>query len=79
MLVKQARLIEPTDDLNAFQIRLVYAQILAIAEMAPEAIEMLEPLFLPPSGTSVHTVNLDPAFDGIRNDPEFLAMMERYR
>ena len=47
--------------------------------MTPETIEMLEPIMLPPSNTSVNTVDLDPAFDGIRNDPEFLALMERYR
>ena len=79
MLVQKAMLTEPKDDLAAFEIRLVYAQIFGIAGMAPEAIEMLEPILLPPSNTSVHTVDLDPAFDGIRNDPEFLALMERNR
>jgi len=36
-------------------------------------------LFAPPSETSVFAVDLDPAFDGIREDPEFVAMMERHR
>ena len=79
MLVEKARLAEPADDLAAFRIRLVCAQIFGIAGMTPEAIEMLGPVLLPPSDSSVHTIDLDPAFDGIRNDPEFLAMMERYR
>ncbi len=40
---------------------------------------MLEPLLQPPSATSVLTIDLDPAFDAIRDDPEFTAMMERNR
>jgi hypothetical protein len=47
--------------------------------MAPDAIEMLEPLFKPPSDTSVYKVDLDPAFDAIREDPAFVAMMDRNR
>jgi TolB-like protein len=69
----------PADELAAFELRFNYAQIFAIAKMAPEAIEMLEPILQAPSATSVFWVDLDPAFDDIRDDPEFVAMMDRNR
>ena len=69
----------PPDDLAAFETSFKHAQIFAIAGMASEAIEMLEPLFQPPSAVSVYWLDLDPAFDGIRDDPEFMAMMESNR
>ena len=47
--------------------------------MAPEAAEILEALFQPPSDVSVYRIDLDPAFDDIRDDPVFVAMMERNR
>jgi len=78
-LVQKAISSALADDLVAFQSRLKYAQIFAIAGMAPEVIKMLEPLLQPPSDTSVYRIDLDPAFDGIRNDPEFINMMERNR
>ena len=68
----------PNDELAAFQFNLKYAQIYAIAGLAPETIELLESLLLPPSNTSVYTIDLDPAFDGIRKNPEFVAMMEKH-
>jgi tetratricopeptide (TPR) repeat protein len=69
----------PADDLAAFKNRVTHAQIFAIAGMAPEAVDMLESVLKPPSATSVFMVDLDPAFDSIRDDPEFMAMMERNR
>jgi lipoprotein NlpI len=78
-LVKKAMASAPADMLAEFERRLAYAQIYAIANMAPDAIEMLEPLFQPPSDISVYKVDLDPAFDSIREDPAFVAMMDRNR
>jgi len=78
-LVQQSEALAPADELAAFERRLAYAQIYAIADMAPDAIEMLEPLFQAPSDTSVYRVDLDPAFDSIRDDPAFVAMMDRHR
>jgi TolB-like protein/Tfp pilus assembly protein PilF len=69
----------PVDSLDEFEFKLDYAQIFGIAGMTTEAIEMLESIWQPPSSTSVFTVDLDPAFDGIRNKPEFVAMMERHK
>jgi len=78
-LVQKSGASAPADQLAAFERRLNYAQIYGIAGMAPDAIEMLEPLFEPPSDTSVYRVDLDPAFDSIRDDPAFVAMMDRHR
>jgi len=69
----------PNDALQAFQIRAEHARIFAIAGMTTESIEILESILVPPSETSVFIVDLDPAYDVIREDPEFVAMMERYR
>ena len=69
----------PNDALQAFQIRAEHARIFAIAGMTTESIEILESILVPPSETSVFIVDLDPAYDDIRENPEFVAMMERYR
>jgi hypothetical protein len=79
MLVQKSMSSMPNDALQAFQFRYEYASIFAIAGLGPEAIEMLESVLVPPSETSVFIVDLDPAFDGIRDDPEFVAMLERHR
>lgn len=78
-LVQKSMSSRPTDDVAAFQYNLEYAHTFGIAGMAPEAIEILDAILLPPSDTSVYKIDLDPAFDGIRDDPEFVAMMERHR
>ncbi len=69
----------PTDNVAVFESKLSFAKVFGIAGMATEAIEMLEPLFQPPSEASVHLVELDPAFDDVRDDPGFIAMLERNR
>jgi tetratricopeptide (TPR) repeat protein len=76
-LVHKAASQLPTDNVAIFTSKLTFARVFGIAGMASEAIELLEPLFQPPSEVSVHRVKLDPAFDGIRDDPEFKAMMVR--
>ena len=78
-LIQKSMASRPADDLAAFEFKNEYARIYAIAGMAPEAIEMLEPVMQPPSQTSVFTLDLDPAFDGIRDDPAFVAMMQQNR
>ena len=69
----------PADELEAFVLRQMYARIFAIANMAPDAIEMLEPILQAPSDTSVYVIDLDPAFDAIREDPDFVALLDRNR
>ena len=78
-LVQKSMASRPEDKVEEFRFKLDYARIYGIAGMTAEAVEMLEPLFSPPSETSVYTVDLDPAFDSIRDDPEFEALMERHR
>ena len=68
-----------TDAVENARFQLEYARIFAAAGMADDSIRLLEPLFSPPSETSTFTVDLDPVFDGIRDEPEFVAMMERNR
>ena len=79
LLVQKAMASAPRDEVAAFQIRFDYARIFAIAGMAAEAIEMLESVLPPPSDTSIYIIDLDPAFDSIRDTPEFVAMTGRYR
>jgi len=78
-LVKRSLASAPADIVAEFERRAECARIYAIANMAPDAIEMLEPLFQPPSEISVYKVDLDPAFDTIREDPSFVAMMDKHR
>ena len=69
----------PADSVSEFQRKRYHAQIFGMAGMAPEAAEILEALLQPPSNVSVYRIDLDPAFDEIRDDPAFVAMMERNR
>ena len=78
-LVQKSDASTPVDKVAAFEARLTFAQIYAIAGMASDAIDMLEPILQSPSDTSVFRVDLDPAFDAIREGPEFMDMMERNR
>lgn len=78
-LVQKSMSSRPADDLAEFQFKFDCARIFGIAGMASEAIEILASTWQPPSGTSVFRVDLDPAFDGIRDNPEFIAMMEQHR
>jgi TolB-like protein/Tfp pilus assembly protein PilF len=78
-LVQKSVASRPEDKVAEVGFKLDIARIFAMAGMTAETIELLDPLFTPPSETSVYTIGLDPAFDGIREDPEFAAMMERHR
>ena len=40
---------------------------------------MLDSLIPPPTTISVRFVELDPAFDSIRDDPVFVEMLDRHR
>jgi len=78
-LVQKSVSSAPADSVSEFQRKLYHAQIFGMAGMAPEAAEILEALLQPPSNVSVYRIDLDPAFDEIRDDPDFVAMMERNR
>ncbi len=78
-MVQKSRLSKPADDLAEFEYELEYARIFGITGMTSEAIEILKSILQAPSKTSVHTVDLDPAFDAIRYSPDFIALLKRYR
>jgi TolB-like protein len=78
-LIQRSSSSRPSDAVHAFEFNLICAEVFAIAGMVDEATELVESVLSPPSDTSVHTVDLNPAFDGIRTDPAFMAMMARYR
>jgi len=69
----------PDDAVAAFEHDLSCAEIYAIAGLVPEANVLIETLLTPPGNTSIHTIELNPVFDSMRNDPGFVAIMERYR
>jgi len=78
-LVNKSISSNPPDEVAAIGFNAEYARIFAIAGMLPETIEMLETVLSPPGEYSVFTVDLDPAFDAMRDEPEFIAMMDRHR
>ncbi len=55
------------------------AQNYALAGMTDESVKMLDPLLAGPGDYSVKWLKLDPYFNRIREQPEFMALMERYR
>ena len=78
-LIQKSNSVAPVDAVAVFENKRSYAQIFAMAGMVSDAIEVLEPLLEPPSSVSAFWIDLDPAFDDIRDDPAFIAMMERNR
>jgi len=69
----------PADIIEEFNNRYEHSRSYAMAGMTVDCIASLEPLFTPPSAISIPWVELDPAFDRIRDDPDFAAMIERHR
>jgi len=54
------------------------AQIYAWTGEADEAIRLLDHLLQTPNGLTVHTLKLDPAWNPLRNDPRFHALIDKY-
>ncbi len=50
-----------------------------VAGLHQEAFEQLEIMLSKPGAFGVNYISLDPVFDGVRNDPEFVALMEKHR
>jgi tetratricopeptide (TPR) repeat protein len=71
--------LKPADAVEDFNIRYRFAQSYAYAGMPDECIATLDTLLSGISAISVPWVELDPAFNGIRNQPEFIAMLEKHR
>ena len=70
---------KPADAVEDMRFKYLFAQSYATAGMVDESIATLELLFSGPSTHSIPWVELDPAFDGIRNEPDFIALLERHR
>jgi tetratricopeptide (TPR) repeat protein len=51
----------------------------ALAGMTDQCVETLDRLLTGISPVSIKWVELDPYFNGIRNEPEFIAMLDRHR
>jgi TolB-like protein/Flp pilus assembly protein TadD len=54
------------------------AQIYAWTGEADEAIRLLDHLLQTPNGLTVHTLRLDPAWNPLRQDPRFQALVDKY-
>ena len=70
---------KPVDAVEDFNIRYRFAQSYAIAGMPEESITTLDALLSGISAISVPWVEHDPAFNSIRNTPEFIALLEKHR
>lgn len=77
-LIQRAIETSPADEVAEFQMKYRCAQIYAIASLATDAIAMLTPLLAPPSMTSPISLELDPAFDNVRDHPGFMALLEEH-
>jgi len=74
----QELLPESKDAFEGPQITEGLAQIYAISGDASGAVSILDGLLQRPSTVTVQTLKLNPVWDGIRNDPQFRALIERH-
>ena len=78
-LVEKVLTTKPVDALEDFLIKYRIAQSYGHAGMPDESIATIEALFSGVSPVSVPWLELDPAFNSIRDNPEFIALLERHR
>ena len=78
-LVEKVMSSKPADAVEDFNIRYRIAKNFAYAGMPDESITTLDALLSGISAVSVPWLELDPAFNNIRNNPKFIAMLERHR
>ncbi len=78
-MVNHVRSTKPADAVEDFKFEYQFAQAYAYAGMNAECIEILESLLSDKSEISVPWLEHDPAFNGIRNTPEFIALLEKHR
>ena len=78
-LIRRSDETSPQDDVNSFERAFKYARIYGIAGMVEETIKVLEPIFSPPSETSIFNVALDPAFDSVRSHADFQHLIDRHK
>ncbi len=78
-LAEKILALKPADAVEDFNIRFRFAQSYAIAGMLGECIATLDTLLSGTSSVSVPWLEHDPAFNGIRSEGEFIALLERHR
>jgi len=78
-LAAKVVLSKPVDAVEDMNFKYRFAQSYAHADMLNESIATLESLLSGHSAISVPWLELDPAFNGIRKEPEFIALLERHR
>jgi TolB-like protein/Flp pilus assembly protein TadD len=54
------------------------AEIYALTGESDEAFRLIDHLLQAPNGLTVHTLKLDPAWDPLRKDPRFQALIDKY-
>ncbi len=70
---------QPNDAVEEIRLQHWFAQSYARAGMPDESIAILDSLLSGPATISVPWLELDPAFNGMRDNPGFMAMLERHR
>jgi serine/threonine-protein kinase len=70
---------ESEDAFDGPQITAVLAQIYAWTGELDEAFRLLDHLLIVPNGLTVPILKLDPAWDPLRKDPRFQALIDKYR
>jgi predicted Zn-dependent protease len=78
-LVQETLESKPADAVYDGVIRYTLARSLVIAGLHQEAFEQLELMLSNPGVFRVNYISLDPAFDAVRNVPELVALMKKYR
>jgi tetratricopeptide (TPR) repeat protein len=78
-LVEETLNSKPADAVQDGIIRYSLARSLVIAGLHQEAFEQLELMLSNPGVVRVNYISLDPAFDTVRNAPEFVALMKKHR
>jgi tetratricopeptide (TPR) repeat protein len=69
----------PHDAWTGFENSYYIARAMALVGEKDRALTLLEPLLPGPSMVSVRYVELDPHWDGLRDDPDFVTLLNRYR
>ncbi|SRR6266567_4684005 len=69
---------ESQDAFDGPQVTTALAQIFAWTGESDEAFRLLDHLLVTPNGVTVPMLNLDPAWDPLRKDPRFQALIDKY-
>ncbi len=69
---------ESVDAFSGPDMTAMLAEVYAITGENASAIELLDGLLSRPSGVSVAWLRIDPAMDGLRDDPKFQELLQKY-